>query len=163
MRRTIPVYFSHVSLLGAKKPFSCRPESRRLEYLNVCVCVSYCVYVHVCVCVRKAVIMRIISQSWERAVPGYHTQPLSHTSTGRTGGPGSGDYRSNTAGTGTQRERLESSETLQLWGRGSAQDRAIEHGETKREKTLKRGKNRGIKIRCGATCGRWWKKKVFLW
>lgn len=62
---------------------------RVAEQCKKCVCV-FCVLKILCVCVKQSVLMRISSQSWERAVPGYHTQPLSHTSTGRTGGSGSG-------------------------------------------------------------------------
>lgn len=51
--------------------------------------------------------MRINSQSWERAVPGYHTQTSSLTSTGRTGGHGWGDYVSAEARTETRSEKKE--------------------------------------------------------
>lgn len=62
-----------------------------------------CVRARVWLCVRsESAIMRIISESWERAVPGCHTQTLSLTSTGRTGGPGWGDYVSGEAPTETR-------------------------------------------------------------
>lgn len=92
--------FPHLGL----KHFLPQMWGRQIRVTNACVCAHTCIFLSVCVCENglESVIMRIISQSWERAVPGHHTQASSRTSTGRTGGPGSGDYSSDEVGTGTR-------------------------------------------------------------
>lgn len=147
MRRTIPLYFSHVSLLGLKD-FLLQIWESQSSVTSVCVSARACLCAKsiLCMCANvrekgsESVIMRIIPQSWERAVPGYHTQPLSYTSTGHTGGPGSGDYGSDEAGTRTWSKAGKKTETLQMWGWvwGPAPDSVIERSRRERKSRRKK-------------------------
>lgn len=100
-RRETPLYF-YIFLHSGLKDFLLQICKMLIRVTNLCVRVC----VRVCVCLESA-IMRINSQSWERAVPGYHTQTSSLTSTGRTGGHGWGDYVSAEARTETRSEKKE--------------------------------------------------------
>ncbi len=70
---------------------------------------------------------------------------MSHTSTGRTGGPGSGDYRSDEAGTGTWSEVGKKTKLSQGEVEFEGQRRMEEHGVTETVKEdLRRNKKKEV-------------------
>lgn len=98
---TTPVCPSHVFHDRCCNTWFCRPESCRSVW-QMCVYGCHCVHSHVlkslCLCVRSWFKEDYFPQSWERAVPGCHTQPQSLTSTGQVPPVdllAQGDYRRN--------------------------------------------------------------------